>query len=134
MKQSLQQKEYTLFSIEFDKSETTFQSVDEIIDYLKDKIDTHNTARYIAIYDHYSHTTSLPEGQVSKDIIAAKHIVFCFGITLPDPLMMAVRPRSIGVIEHPSSFFVTFLEAPMPVANVTMEEWVKGICNRQSTS
>ncbi|OOZ36463.1 DUF6858 family protein [Solemya velesiana gill symbiont] len=130
MKQSLQQSEYAIFSLEVDKTETRCHSVDEIIEYLKTCIDEHSTARFIALYDHYAHTIALPEGQVSDEIRGAKHIIFCFGITLPDPLMMAVRPRSIGVVELADRFSITFLEAPMPVANVAMEKWAQGICNR----
>ncbi|MES9957725.1 MAG: DUF6858 family protein [Sedimenticola sp.] len=129
MKQSLQQQEYAVYSLEVDKTECRFGSVDQIIEYFKKCIDEHNTARFIALYNHYEHTSSLPEGLVSDEILAAKHIVFCFGITLPDPLMMAVRPRSIGVVELQNQFIITFLEAPMPVANVAMENWARGIAN-----
>lgn len=132
MKQSFLQHEYAVYSLEVEKTETRFSNVDEIIDYLKTCIDDHNTARFIALYDHYTHTSELPEGQISDKILDAKHIVFCFGITLPDPLMMAVRPRSIGVVEMTGSFLITFLEAPMPVANVAMEKWAQGICNHGS--
>ena len=130
MKQSLQQQEYSIFSLEVEKSEACFQNVDEIINYLKDQIDQHDTARFIAFYNHFEHTCSLPQGQVGEEILNAKHIIFCFGITLPEPQMMAVRPRSIGVVELKNSFFITFMEPPMPVANVAMEQWAKGICNR----
>lgn len=64
---------------------------------------------------------------MSETILAAKHIVFCFGITPPEPLMMAVRPRSIGVVELAERFLITFLEAPMPVANLAMEQWAKSL-------
>lgn len=129
MKQSLQQKQYAVFSLEIEKSECRFRNAEEIIAYLKEQIGDHDTAQYIATFDHYAHTTRLPQGQVSDEIIDAISIIFCFGITLPDPEVMAVRPRSIGVAEMGEHFLVTFVEAPMPVANVTMEEWVKAICN-----
>jgi hypothetical protein len=38
---------------------------------------------------------------------------------------MAVRPRSIGVVEKADRFVITFLEAPMPLANAAMDGWVK---------
>ena len=130
MKQTLLQQEYSVFALEVEKEETSFRSVKEIIDYFKTKVDRHKTAQFIATYDHMSHTRGLPEGQISEEILDAGHIIFCFGITLPNPEVMAVRPRSIGIIELPSSFYITFIEAPMPVANVVMEEWAREIKNR----
>ncbi|MEW7976474.1 MAG: DUF6858 family protein [Candidatus Sedimenticola endophacoides] len=127
MRQYLQQQAYPIFSLEVEKPECRFASVDEIIGYLKQQVDAHDSARFIALYDHFEHTRSLPQGQVSETILAAKHIVFCFGITLPEPLMMAVRPRSIGVVELAERFLITFLEAPMPVANLAMEQWAKSL-------
>ncbi len=61
-------------------------------------------------------------------------LVFCFGIALPDPHVLAVRPRSIGVAETTEGFLVTFMEAPMPVANTAMEAWAKGLRNRADPS
>ena len=71
-----------------------------------------------------------PLGQIDEEILDAKNIIFCFGITLPNPHVMAVRPRSIGVVEQAESFLITFMEAPMPVANVAMEEWAKAVRNK----
>ena len=127
MKQALLQERYPLFSLEIEKSETSYKSVKEIIAYLKSRIDEHKVARFIAIFDHYEHPKNLKDGQISEDILDAQNIIFCFGITLPEPQVMAVRPRSIGVVELQKSFFITFMEAPMPIANVAMEEWAKSI-------
>ena len=129
MKQTLLKENYPLFSLEIEKDETRFRSVDEIIEYLKERIEQHRIARYIATFDHYSHTRSLAEGWVDEQILAAKNIIFCFGLTLPNPEAMAVRPRSIGVVELASSFVVTFMEAPMPIANSAMEEWARSLRN-----
>ena len=81
------------------------------------------------MFDHYSHTSSLPEGEIAPEIKDAKNLVFCFGIKLPGPQVMAVRPRSIGVTELEDKFIVNFMEAPMPIANTTMEAWAKSIKN-----
>nr|WP_320416352.1 hypothetical protein [Candidatus Vondammii sp. HM_W22] len=99
----------------------------EVIAYLKSLIDEHKVAKFIAIFDHYKHTKNLEDGQISEDILDGQNIIFCFGITLPEPQVMAVRPRSIGVVELKESFLITFMEAPMPIANVAMEEWAKSI-------
>ena len=132
MKQTLLQEKYPVYSLEIERGETSRGSVDEILAYFRERIEEHRSARFIAEFDHYAHTKSLPEGQISDDILAAKNLVFCFGITLPDAHVLAVRPRSIGVAETRSGFLVTFMEAPMPVANAAMEDWAKGLRDRQN--
>lgn len=67
---------------------------------------------------------------ISDDIKDAKNILFCFGKELPSPLVLSVRPRSIGVVELANSFVITFLEAPNPAANEAMESWALGVKNR----
>jgi len=129
MKQSIVMEKYPVFELDIKKSETTFKTADEIISYLKEKIDNHSIAIYIATFDHYSHTKSLAEGEIAPDILDAKNIVCCFGKNLPKANMLAVRPRSIGVAELSDEFVVSFLEAPNPMANDAMESWVKGIIN-----
>jgi hypothetical protein len=125
MKQSLLQEKYPVYTLELKKNETEYRSTDEIMDYLKTNIENHKVTCYIGEFDHYAHTTSLEEGSIQEGIIAAKNIVFCFGIALPKPEMLAVRPRSIGVAEYADRFVISFLEAPMSMANETMEKWVK---------
>ena len=129
MKQMLLQEKYPVFSLELDKSETTMKTVDEIINYFKKKIKSHKVATFIAIFDHYSHTKALEDGVIDKSILDAKDIVFCFGITLPSPQVLAVRPRSIGIAELHDKFVISFMEAPMPLANTAMEEWAKNLRN-----
>jgi hypothetical protein len=127
MKQTLSQETYPMFTLEVEKSETTYRSVDEIIEFLHEKIEDNRSARYIAIFDHYAHTRDLDEGRVDKSILAAKNIIFCFGFTLPNPQVLGLRPRSIGVAETEDNFVISFMEAPMPVANVVMETWALAI-------
>jgi len=129
MKKSIIMEKYPVFELNIKKSETKFQTADDIIEYLKEKIDNHPIAIYIATFDHYSHTKSLADGEVASDILDAKNIVCCFGKNLPKANLLAVRPRSIGVAELSDEFVVSFLEAPNPIANDAMESWVKGIVN-----
>jgi hypothetical protein len=129
VKQTLLNEKYPVYCLELDRSETSYRSVDEIMDYLKGCISTNDSACFIADFDHYAHTRSLPRGQVGEGILAARNLVFCFGIALPDPHVLAVRPRSIGVAETTEGFLITFMEAPMPVANTAMEAWAKGLRN-----
>ena len=127
MKQQLLQEKYPVYVLEVQKSETSYKNTDEILAYLKGCIDAHKIAVFISVFDHYSHTKSLEEGEIGEGIIDAKNIVFCFGIKLPKPVMLSVRPRSIGVAEYEDKFVISFLEAPMPIANEAMESWVKAI-------
>ncbi len=124
MKQITLMEKYPLFVLELPKEETDKRDIDAIIEYLKSKIEAHPVATFIAIFDHYAHTKSLPEGNVAEDIKAAKNIVFCFGKELPKAEVIGVRPRSIGVVEKEDRFILSFLEAPNPQANKAMEEWV----------
>ncbi len=130
MKQFMLQEKYPVFTLEIGKNETTFDSVDAIIDELKSRVDAHPVATYIATFDHYAHTSGLENGEIAEGIEAAKNLVFCFGIKLPGPDVMSVRPRSIGVTDMGDKFVVNFLEPPMPVATEAMETWVKALKNQ----
>ncbi|MCG6898239.1 MAG: hypothetical protein LJE61_04270 [Thiocapsa sp.] len=123
MRQTLLEEKYPIYTLEIGRDETALDSVDAICRYFRDCIEGHPSAVFIAEFDHLAHTRSLAEGQVGKGIRAARNLVFCFGITLPNPQVLALRPRSIGVAETDRGFVVTFMEAPMPVANAAMEDW-----------
>ncbi|MEA2011813.1 MAG: hypothetical protein U9O87_01820 [Verrucomicrobiota bacterium] len=43
---------------------------------------------------------------------------------MPDPKILSVRPRSIGVCETDSSYVFSFLEAPNSVLTKIMVGWV----------
>ncbi len=131
MKQSMVMEKYPISEMDIMKSETTFSTVDEVIAYLKEKIDTHPVAAYIATFDHYTHTKNLGEaGEISADILDAKNIICCFGKQLPKPTLLAVRPRAIGVAEMEDKFVVSFIDAPNAQAHEFMVAWVKGIVNK----
>ena len=129
MKQSILMERYPVFELDLPKSETSFQSVDAIISELHDKVQAHPIAAFIGIFDHFAHTKALPEGKIAPEIVDAKLIVFCFGTALPNPHVMAVRPRSIGVADLGDKFVINFMEPPMPVATTAMEAWVKALKN-----
>ena len=109
------------------KEEARFANTDEIIAYLKETIDAHPVATYIATFDHYSHTKSLPDHKMDEAVLDVKLIVFCFGKELPIPQMAAIRPRSIAVVEEADNFTVSFMDAPNPQAHDAMTDWVRGI-------
>ena len=126
MKQTLLQEKYPVYVAEIDKAETSRQSVDEIVSYLKDKIAANPKVQFIGVFDHYAHTKRI-EGEIHPDIKAAVDVIFCFGFALPNPQVLAVRPRSIGVADMGSKFVVSFMEAPMKPANEAMETWARGL-------
>ncbi len=128
MKQTLSLAEYPIYCLEIERGETSFDSVDAICGYFRACIEAHRAAVFIAEFDHFAHTRGLPEGHLGDGIHAARNLVFCFGISLPNPALLACRPRSIGVAETDQGFFVTFMETPMPVANTLMEDWAAGLC------
>ena len=130
MKKTILMDKYPIFSLEISKSETTFTTVGQIIDYLKDLIDNHSIATYIAIFDHYAHTSALEDGKINPEIKDAKNLIFCFGKQLPNTKILAARPRSFGVSEVTDSFIIDFLEAPNEQLHKVMEEWAKSIANK----
>ena len=129
MKKTALLDKYPVYFLEIAKNQTTYKSVDEIIEFLKTKVDAHPIATYISIFDHYSHTISLDDHVINEDIKNAKNLVFCFGKQLPNTKILAVRPRSIGVSETSTEFHIVHMEAPNEQLNLTMQEWIKELKN-----
>jgi len=126
MKKTIFMDKYPILSLEIQKDEVALKSLDEIVDYYKVKIEKHPIAAFISIFDHYSHTEGL-EGEINPEIKNAKNIVFCFGATLPNTKILAVRPRSIGISELENSFVIDFIQASNEKLHDVMEMWHKNI-------
>lgn len=129
MKKTLLQEKYPVFVAEIAKSETTCQTVDDVVERLKARIAENPKVRYIGLFDHYAHTQAIG-GEINPEIKAAVNLIFCFGYALPNPQVLAVRPRAIGIADLGDRFVVSFMEAPMQPANEAMEAWVKGLRDR----
>ncbi len=129
MKQVTLMEKYPIYTLEVEWSETECENVNEVCTYFINKIEEHPKAAYIALFDHYSHTKSLPDGEIAPNIKDAKNVVFCFGPKLPNPQIMAVRPRSIGICDLGNRFVISFLEAPAENINQIMEKWALDIKN-----
>ena len=129
MKQSLLMEKYPTFDLQIGKDETSLTSVDEILAALKLNIDAHPKVAYIGIFDHLSHTKSI-DGDIAPEIKDAKNILFCFGVKLPNPRVLAVRPRSIGVTDMGDHFHISFIEPSMPMATDAMEDWCKALADK----
>lgn len=127
LKQTLLEQKVPVYLLEIEPTECRYATVEAIADHFIAKIRAHPTACFIALFDHFAHTKKLPEGQLAEDIRAAVNVVFCFGLTLPEPAQLANRPRSIGICETDEHFIISFMEAPMPVANAMIEEWANAL-------
>ncbi len=126
--QSLTLKEiYPVQAMRIGKDEARFDSCDAIVEYLSDKVREHSVAAFIGVFDHYTHTKSLPDHAINPDIVDVKIVLFCFGKELPVPEMAAIRPRGIAVVEEKDAFVLSFLDAPNPQAHETMQEWVRSV-------
>ena len=126
MKQTLLQEKYPIFVAEVSKAETRYQTADALIDYYKGKIAENPKVQFIGVFDHFAHTTKIG-GPIMEGMTAAVDIIFCFGFAIPNPQMLAVRPRSIGIAEIGDKFVISFMEAPMQPANEAMEAWTRGL-------
>lgn len=126
MKQHMLQEKYPIFIAEIAKSETDCQTLEDVVAYLKDRIAENEKVQFIGVFDHYAHTRKIG-GEIAAGIVGAVDVIFCFGFALPNPQVLAVRPRSIGVADLGEHYVISFMEAPMPPANLAMESWVKGL-------
>ena len=126
MKQCLLQEKYPIFVAEIDKTETPYQNMDALIAYYRERIAENPKVQFIGVFDHFAHTTRIG-GPIMAGMSAAVDIIFCFGFAIPNPQMLAVRPRSIGIAELGDKFVISFMEAPMQPANEAMEAWTRGL-------
>ncbi len=117
---------YPIWEKTFSKQTCRFKSTEEFLNYFQVKIETHDRAVFIARFDHFKHTKTV-DGTIANNITDAQNIIFCFGWEIPSADPIAVRPRSIGITEQQDNFVVNFMEAPNPVAQEIMINWVKDI-------
>ena len=129
MKQSILMEKYPVFELDLHKNETSCNSVDEIIEKLKSKIDAHPKIAYIGVFDHFDHTKSIG-GEINENMSDAKNLLFCFGFALPNPRVLSVRPRSIGISDMGDHFAIIFMEPPMELATNEMEAWCKDLADK----
>ena len=127
MKKSVFMDKYPIYSLELDKNEIRYSDMDEIVEYFKSKIEEHPVANNIAIFDHYNYTKDIENHKIHPDIVHAVNVVFCFGANIPNIQILAVRPRSIGIVETQNTFVIEFLEVPKEQLHKTMEDWAKAL-------
>ena len=123
-------EKYPVFSLNIKKTQTSFNNVDEIVEHFNQLIQNHPIAKFIALFDHYEHTSSMQNGVIAPEIKDAKNVIFCFGKQLPNAKILAVRPRSIGICEFEDSFEINFLEVPNEQLQKVTEDWVQSVKNK----
>ena len=127
MTKSIFMEKYPVFSLEIKKEETSYKSVNEIIDYLKSLVENHPIAVFITTFDHYAHTSAIEDNVLLDGLQEAKNLIFCFGKRVPSTKVLAVRPRSISVSQVNDSFMIDFLEVPNKQLQTLVEEWVNSL-------
>lgn len=128
MKQVHFQEKYPITVLDIAKSETRCQSAAEIAEYFKACIAATPRVSHIATFDQLAHTQAIG-GDIAPGIQAAVNVIFCFGHALPNPQVLAVRPRSIGIADLGDHFVVSFMDAPMKPANDAMQVWALELKN-----
>ncbi len=131
MKQLHFQEKYPITVAEIAKTETTCQSAQDVAQHYRDRIAQTERVSYIGQFDHLAHTRAIG-GEVAPDIQAALNVLFCFGHALPNPQVMAVRPRSIGIADLGDRFVISFMDAPMKPANDAMQAWTLALRNKEA--
>lgn len=126
MEQKLALGKYPIFTKEIAKSSIKFANVKEIISYFKKQIEANPMVAFIGIFDHYNHTKNIG-GSIPAEMKDIHNIIFCFGPQVPNIDIVAVRPRSIGIVELEDRFVINFLEAPGAMPNQVMMQWVAGL-------
>ncbi len=129
MEKLMVKDKFPVYTLEIPKQETRFKNADEVVAYLKSRIEAHPVARLIAVFDHYGHVKAQEQGEIDPSIVDSKNLLFCMSGAIPNALIGALRPRSIAVNELQDRFVVNFLEPPMEKPTETMTEWVHGIAN-----
>ncbi|MGM0533420.1 MAG: DUF6858 family protein [Campylobacterota bacterium] len=127
MKQVTFKEKYPVYELIVNKNESRFNSIDAFFAFFKEKIEAHPIAEYIAEFDHYAHTKSLPDNAVAEGMIDAKNLIFCFGKEIPTSRILAVRPRSIGIAEFEDRFEISILEVPNQNLHSLLEDWIKEV-------
>lgn len=131
MKKSMLNEKYPVCVLEITKSECGYSTVEELTEYFKARIAENPKVKFIGVFDHYAHTSSIG-GEINPAIVGAVDVLFCFGFALPNPQILALRPRSIGIADMGEHFVVSFMEAPMQPANLAMESWALGLRKQES--
>lgn len=118
---------YPVYVAELAKRDTACTTTDQVVDRLRDQIESKAGATFIGVFDHYDHVRRQAEGKIAEEIKNSKHLLFCLSNAIPNALVPAVRPRAISVVELDDRFVISYLEAPVEAPNQLMAGWVDAL-------
>jgi len=118
---------YPVYVEELAKCETDCASAGDVIEHLSAQIKDKPGSTLIGVFDQYAHVKAQPEGKIADDIRDNKHVLFCLSNAIPNPLISALRPRAISVVELADKFVISYLEAPVEATNQVMAGWVAAL-------
>jgi hypothetical protein len=125
---------YPVYSEELSKAEADCATANDVVASLCDQIRPKPGASLIAVFDHLAHVPARPEGKAPPEINASRHVIFCLSKSILYPLIAAVGPRTISVVERDDAFVISYLEAPMEAPNQLMEGLVGALRKTASTA
>jgi hypothetical protein len=108
---------YPVYVAQLVKGDTACATTDQVVDRLREQIESNAGATFIGVFDHYGHVRRQPEGKISGEIKNSKHLLFCLSNAIPNMPVPAVRPRAISVVELDDRFVISYLEAPVEAPN-----------------
>ncbi|MDJ0933692.1 DUF6858 family protein [Breoghania sp.] len=130
MHQVIIHEKFPVYILEVEKSDCRFSQLEDVVAHFVREAEAHPVVRLIGVFDHYAHTSAFADGENAPDIVGAVNVVVCFGMAIPQPEILALRLRSIGIADVGDRFTVSFLGTPMPIANTAMEIWARGLMTR----
>ena len=118
---------YPVYFEELAKTDTDCTSTDDVVARLRANVEAATGATLIGVFDHRAHVAAHPKGKIAPEIKGSKHVLFCLSDAIPNPLIAAVRPRALSVVELEEKFVISFLEAPVEGPNKVMAGWIEGL-------
>lgn len=126
MQQKMLAEKYPVRVLELAKAETPHRNIGELVDAFAALACADPKVNMIGTFDHFTHTRQIG-GEIRADIVDARNLLFCFGLKIPSPEILAVRPRSVGFAELADRFVISFLDAPNPEMNDKMIAWANSL-------
>jgi hypothetical protein len=127
MKKVQVRDKYPVYVEEIAKSQTSCAGADDVVARLRGAVEAAPAASLIAVFDHQAHVAAQPDAQINPAIKDSKHVLFCLANTIPNPLIPAVRPRAVSIVELEEKFVISFLEAPMEKPNQVISGWIEAL-------
>ncbi len=116
--EKLVNNEFPIIKISINKNEFNshfnnngIDSFNELVGLFRNKLEGIKDVKIISEFDNLGHTQSIG-GEINKNIINAKIIIYCFGKNLLSPEQIAIRPRNLSICEIGDYYTISFLKIP----------------------